>query len=99
MLAMMGMSVAGHEIIKFHLVSTSGSLYPGTERDVEVYVPDAYDGRQPACLYVGLDGILCNAPNVMDSLIAAGKMPVTIGVFVQPGVIKDNAALQSQQRV
>ena len=85
------MTAGAHEIIKFHLASMSTSLYPGTERDVEVYVPDAYDGRQPACLYVGLDGILCNAPNVMDSLIAAGKMPVTIGVFVQPGVIKDNA--------
>lgn len=71
------------------MASSGSGCYPGTERDVEVYVPDAYDGEQRACLYVGLDGILCNAPDVMDSLIAAGKMPVTIGVFVQPGVIKD----------
>ena len=85
---LIGMNADGHEIIKFHLKS-SKTYYPGTERDVEVYVPEAYDGKQPACLYVGLDGILCNAPNVMDSLITAGKMPVTIGVFVQPGVIKD----------
>ncbi len=81
------LNASAHEIIK-------GSLkakwhYPGTEREIQVYVPDAYDGKQPACLYVGLDGILCNAPHVMDSLITAGKMPVTIGVFVQPGVIKD----------
>ena len=82
-------SAGAHEIIKFHLKS-SNAYYPGTERDVEVYVPEAYDGKQAACLYVGLDGILCNAPNVMDSLIAVGKMPVAIGVFVQPGVIKDN---------
>ena len=81
--------VAGaHEIIKFNLKS-SDKYYPGTEREIEVYIPDAYDGKMPACLYVGLDGILCNAPHVMDSLIAVGKMPVTIGVFVQPGVIKD----------
>ncbi len=86
----MGINANAHEIIKFHMKSSSSSVYPGTERDVEVYVPDAYDGRQPACLYVGLDGILCNATNVMDSLIAAGKMPVTIGVFIQPGVIKDS---------
>ena len=77
-----------HEIIKFTHKS-SNSYYPGTEREVQVYVPDAYDGTSAACLYVGLDGILCNAPHVIDSLIAAGKMPVTIGVFVQPGVIKD----------
>ena len=82
-------NVAGaHEIIKFNLKS-SEKYYPGTEREIEVYIPDAYDGKTPACLYVGLDGILCNAPHVMDSLIAVGKMPVTIGVFVQPGVIKD----------
>ncbi len=85
---LMGLNAGTHEIIKFHITS-SDRYYPGTERDVEVYVPDAYDGIRPACLYVGLDGILCNAPHIMDSLISAGKMPVTIGVFIQPGVIKD----------
>ena len=63
------------------------SLYPGTERNIKVYVPEQYDGSKPACLYVGLDGILCNAPKVFDKLIAEGKMPVTIGIFVQPGVV------------
>ena len=84
---MLGMNAGAHEIIKGSLKSKL--YYPGTEREIQVYVPDAYDGNTRACLYVGLDGILCNAPNVMDSLITAGKMPVTIGVFVQPGVIKD----------
>ncbi len=84
---MLGLNAGAHEIIKGTLKSKL--YYPGTEREIQVYVPDAYDGKQPACLYVGLDGILCNAPNVMDSLIAVGKMPVTIGVFIQPGVIKD----------
>jgi len=68
-----------------------GSFYPGTERAIEVYVPDAYDGTAEACLYVGLDGQMCGATRVMDSLTAAGKMPVTIAVFVQPGVIRDQA--------
>lgn len=85
---LMGTSASAHEIIKGSIKS-SDTFYPGTEREVQVYVPDAYDGSREACLYVGLDGILCNAPQVMDSLIAAGKMPVTIGVFLQPGVIKD----------
>jgi hypothetical protein len=31
-------------------------IYPGTERDVSVYVPSAYTGERPACLYVKLDG-------------------------------------------
>lgn len=84
---MIGMNAGAHEIIKGTLKSKL--YYPGTEREIQVYVPDAYDASSPACLYVGLDGILCNAPNVMDSLIAVGKMPVTIGVFIQPGIIKD----------
>ena len=67
---------------------TDGDLYPGTERNLQVYIPQQYDGSKPACLYIGLDGILCNAPKVFDKLIAEGKMPVTIGIFVQPGVIK-----------
>ena len=88
-LAVIVLSIAAsaHEIIKGTLKAKWH--YPGTEREIQVYVPDAYDGKQLACLYVGLDGILCNAPNVMDSLIAVGKMPVTIGVFIQPGIIKD----------
>lgn len=65
-------------------------IYPGTERDYKVYVPAQYDGKTPACLYFGLDGILYNAVEVMDSLMATGDMPVTIGVFIQPGVIKDS---------
>ena len=87
LMLMLGMNAGAHEIIKGTLKSKL--YYPGTEREIQVYVPDAYDASSPACLYVGLDGILCNAPNVMDSLIALGKMPVTIGVFIQPGVIKD----------
>lgn len=66
----------------------SVDLYPGTERNVKVYIPNQYDGSRPACLFVGLDGITCNAPKVFDKLIAEGKMPVTIGIFLQPGVIR-----------
>lgn len=64
-------------------------IYPGTMHEYKIYIPQEYNGEKPACLYFGLDGILYNAPAVMDSLIASGDMPVTIGVFVQPGVIKD----------
>ena len=70
-------------------VLEQSTIYPGTVHTFQGYVPSQYDGKRPAALYVGLDGVLCNAPQVMDSLIAAGKMPVAIGVFLQPGVIKD----------
>ena len=77
---------AGHVLIDGTLERST--IYPGTVHTFQVYVPDQYNGKQPAALYVGLDGVLCHAPEVMDSLIAAGKMPVTIGVFLQPGVVK-----------
>ena len=64
-------------------------IYPRTRREWQVYVPVQYDGSTPACLLVGLDGILFNATTVLDNLIASGEMPVTIGVFVQPGVSYD----------
>ena len=80
-------AVAGHVLIDG--VIDKSVIYPGTVHTFQVYVPDQYDGKRPAALYVGLDGVLCNAPQVMDSLIAAKKMPCTIGVFLQPGIIKD----------
>lgn len=85
------MAQAKYVLIDGELQSSEFSgCYPGTLHTYKVFVPEQYDGTKPACLYVGLDGILCNAPEVMDSLITAGKMPVTIGVFLQPGLIKDN---------
>lgn len=68
----------------------NSAIYPGTMHEYKIYIPQEYDGTKPACLYLGLDGILYNAPAVMDTLIANKEMPITIGVFIQPGVITDN---------
>ena len=75
------------EVLRFTL--SDSSLYPGTEREILVYVPQQYTGERPACLLVCMDGILYDATTVMDNLIASGEMPVTIGVFIQPGVVHD----------
>lgn len=72
-------------------VLTQSEIYPGTKRDVQVYVPRQYDASKSACLLVCMDGILYDATTVMDNLIATGEMPVTIGVFVNPGVVYDEA--------
>ena len=77
------------EVIKFTMADSQ--VYPGTEREILVYVPQQYDGTKPACLLVCMDGILYDATTVMDNLIASGEMPVTIGVFVNPGVVYDEA--------
>lgn len=67
-------------------------VFPGTVREYWVYVPQQYDGQQPAALmvfqdghtYVSEDGDF-RVPVVMDNLIHRGQMPVTIGLFINPG--------------
>lgn len=74
------------ELIKFEF--SASKIFPGTTREVTVYVPKQYDGTKPACVYVNQDGVQWNAPVVFDNLIARGEIPVLIGVFVRPGVVK-----------
>jgi gluconolactonase len=69
-------------------------IYPGTERDWWIYVPAQYDPAKPACLMVWQDGGgrvtrdgQWRVPVVFDNLIHSGEMPVTIGVFINPGVV------------
>ena len=86
-----------------HTFSQS-KVFPGTTRNYWVYVPAQYDGSKPACVHVEQDGVQFNMPAIFDQLIASGEMPVTIGVFVQPGVaegILDQGprSLQPQLRV
>lgn len=73
---------------------TESKVFPGTERDLIVYIPAQYAGNEPAALMVFQDGPRHAAPDsegglrapvVFDNLIHAGKMPVTIGIFVDPG--------------
>ena len=73
---------------------TESKVYPGSERDYWVYVPSQYDGTKPACLIVFQDGKWyqdphghTRAPTVLDNLIHAGEIPLTIGLFINPGVI------------
>lgn len=66
-----------------------GECYPGAEYKYNIYIPDGYTGENEIGLYLGFDGILCNAPNVFDKLIAEGAMPPVIGVFVNPGIVKN----------
>lgn len=74
------------EVLEFTL--SESKVFPGTTRKFWVYIPAAYNPERPACLYVHQDGVANNAPEVFDKLIASHEMPVTIGVFVQPGRVK-----------
>jgi len=61
-------------------------------REYYLYVPAQYDANQPAALMVFQDGHAYvseegdfRTPIVFDNLIHKGEMPVTIGLFVNPG--------------
>ena len=80
-------AVSHHELLE-------SSAFPGTVRRYSVYVPAQYDGSRPAALMVFQDGHAYlggefDVPVVFDNLIHRGEMPVTIGVFVDPGHLKD----------
>jgi len=67
-------------------------IFEGTTRDYYVYVPARYDPKVPAALMVFQDGHAYveedgdfRVPIVFDNLIHQGSMPVTIGVFIDPG--------------
>lgn len=64
---------------------TRSTIFPGTTRPVAVFIPAQYDGSKPACVYVKTDGYNPIEKNLLETLIAAKEMPVTIGVFVGPG--------------
>jgi enterochelin esterase-like enzyme len=72
----------------------TSKVFPGTVRDYWIYVPAQYDGSTPAALmvfqdgggYVGEKGDF-RVPVVFDNLIAKKQMPVTVGVFINPGVV------------
>ena len=74
------------EIIKFTFENSK--FFPGTTREVSIYIPAQYDDKKPACVYVNQDGIQWKAPTVFDNLIHQKEMPITIGVFVTPGQVK-----------
>ncbi len=67
-------------------------IYGGNFREYYVYVPAQYDPSEPAALMIFQDGHTYvkedgdfRVPIVFDNLIHQGDMPVTIGIFVNPG--------------
>jgi gluconolactonase len=64
---------------------TESAIFPGTVRDVTVFIPAQYDGSKPACVYVKTDSYNPIEKELLETLIATKEMPVTIGVFVSPG--------------
>ena len=70
----------------------TSQVFEGTIREYFVYVPKQYDKSKPAAVMVFQDGHAYvnekgqfRVPIVFDNLIHKKKMPVTIGIFINPG--------------
>lgn len=73
---------------------TSEKVFPGTVRSYWVYIPAQYDGSSPAAMMVFQDGGAYvnktgqfRVPVVFDNLIHKKQMPVTVGIFLNPGEV------------
>lgn len=78
------------KVLAFSL--TNSAVYPDIVREGGVYIPAQYTSAKPAALMVFMDGSGYSnekgqqrVPIVFDNLIAAGEMPVTVAVFLNPG--------------
>jgi enterochelin esterase family protein len=79
----------------------TSTVFDGTVRDYWVYVPAQYDPKTPACVMVFQDGGGYVDPKgqfrvttVFDNLIHKKEMPVTIGIFINPGTFPPSGAGQ-----
>src|SRR5436190_13873425 len=77
---------------------TNSIVFPGTVRDGGAYIPAQYDPAKPAALMVFQDGMgylstngSWRVPLVFDNLIAAKEMPVTVAIFLNPGLRGDQS--------
>jgi len=72
-------------------------VFEGTSRDWWVYVPAQYSEDKPACVMIFQDGggYKDFVPTVFDNLIAKKDMPVTVGVFINPGTFEDRRSNRS----
>jgi enterochelin esterase family protein len=72
-------------------------VFDGTLREWALYVPAQYRPSAPAAVMVFQDGAshMSSVVPVLDNLIARGDMPVTVGVFVDPGRFADGRSNRS----
>ena len=82
------------EVTEYEMADSKA--FPGYGRKWALYIPKQYDPSKEAALMVFQDGLgyasrngQWRVPVVFDNLIAQGKMPVTIALFINPGFIPD----------
>lgn len=77
-------------------LTLTSAVFTNTTRHYWIYVPAQYDRTRPAALMIFQDGHYFvnlekdfRTPYVFDNLIYRREMPVTIGVFINPGRTPD----------
>jgi enterochelin esterase family protein len=70
-------------------------IYPGTTRDIRIYLPVEHERTSPPArtmvfqdghAYADPDGDV-RATMVLDNLIGAGELPPIVGIFIDPGAL------------
>ena len=84
---------------------SGAEVFPDTSRDLWIYTPPGFDAAtdDPALIvfndgggYLDRTGAV-RAAAVLDSLVLAGEIAPTVGVFVNPGVLPSEADAESAQ--
>jgi enterochelin esterase family protein len=92
--------------VRSHRDWDRSTVFPGTKRDLWIYAPAGFDpaGPAPALMvfqegggYLNREGPI-RAAAVFDTLLAAGEMAPTIGVFVMPGRLEGVADTVQRSR-
>ncbi|MGC1872568.1 MAG: SMP-30/gluconolactonase/LRE family protein [Acidobacteriaceae bacterium] len=60
-------------------------FFPGTQRNIDVYIPAQYTADRPACVLVALDRLMRSQPIVFDNLIHRKELPVIIAIGLSFG--------------
>ena len=78
-------------------------VFSETTRQYWIYIPAQYDKAKPTCVMVFQDGHAYGLPNegykaptVFDNLIHKKEMPVTIGIFINPGAKAGEPAVDAK---
>jgi enterochelin esterase family protein len=85
---------------KIEKFTWKSEIFAGTVRDCWIYVPAQYNAKEPepACVMVFQDGFnymnsdpkkgsaAFRVPTVFDNLIHKKEMPITVGIFINPGM-------------
>jgi enterochelin esterase-like enzyme len=74
-------------LLKDAYTAKEGSVFPGTEREYQIYLPPGFDQTKSASFMVFQDGVIYQAPVVFDNLIAKQDIPPLVGIFIKPGVV------------